>query len=85
MKIAITSDIHLGDSESRLDPNCSGYNKGHLFYEFVDLLYNHSPRGPVDYLILNGDILDFSINSFANSCNIAKKFFRKSKKRTKYS
>lgn len=81
MKIAITSDIHLGDSESRLDPNCSGYNKGHLFYEFVDLLYNHSPRGPVDYLILNGDILDFSINSFANSCNIAKKFFQEIKKK----
>lgn len=83
MKIAITSDIHLGDSDSRLDPNCSGYNKGHLFYKFVDLLYNHSPRGPVDYLILNGDILDFSINSFTKSCNIAKKFFREIKKTEK--
>ncbi|MGC9052664.1 MAG: metallophosphoesterase [Candidatus Hydrogenedens sp.] len=76
MKIAITSDIHLGDNNSKLNMNSSGND---IFYKFMELLYEHPHRGPIDYLILNGDILDFSINSFENSCNTAKKFFREIK------
>lgn len=81
MKIAITSDIHLGDNDSTLYQNSSTEkNKDNsVFNNFMEALYNHPPEGPVDYLILNGDILDFSISSFENSCTIAKKFFQKIK------
>lgn len=86
MKIAITSDIHLGDESSKLHPpdtnnNSSQQNSKSLSYnkwisQFIETLYNHFPRGPVDYLILNGDILDFSISSFENTMKVAQKFFQ---------
>lgn len=70
MKIAITSDIHLGD------PNCVLIGKdsslGSKFDEFKKTL---KEKGKINYLILLGDIFDFSIRSYEQVYTIAEKFF----------
>ncbi|MDI6889486.1 MAG: metallophosphoesterase [Thermodesulfovibrionales bacterium] len=77
MKIGIISDIHLGDGNCKLVQNGKVTNT-------YDTLKNESKKfthgNALDYLILNGDILDFSISSFEESCRIAKPFFHAIKK-----
>ncbi len=67
MKLAITSDVHLGD------PNCvlvkDDLTFGSKFEEFADTIGKKN-----DYLILLGDIFDFSISSYQKVYDIAKIF-----------
>jgi len=66
VKIAITSDINLGDSNCLLvgDKLASGPKFGQ-FREAI---------GRVDYLVLLGDIFDFSISSYESVYKIARLF-----------
>jgi predicted phosphodiesterase len=72
MKIAIISDTHLGDGTCRL------VEKGAVtetYNIFRDSVKKFTGDKSLKYLILNGDTLDFSINSFEESCKIARPFF----------
>ncbi|MCX8030849.1 MAG: metallophosphoesterase [Thermodesulfovibrionales bacterium] len=73
MKIGIISDVHLGDS------NCKLIKDGKVtlkYNEFKNTVFRFTKGDSLDYLVLNGDILDFSINSFEESCISAKPFFQ---------
>ena len=77
MKIAIISDLHFGDSSSKFVNQDGVFDSKLAYFEFkkgLKFLLKDNIE-PLDYLILNGDILDFSINSFTNSFKIAKPFF----------
>ncbi len=92
MKIAIISDIHLGDKKCKLlrpiedSPqkknssqmeDAEQYRTTDTFNELCREIKKFTKgQGPLDYLVLNGDILDFSINEFDDTCRIAKPFFR---------
>lgn len=96
MKIAIISDIHLGDKKCKLlrpiedSPqkkdssqmeDAEQYRTTDTFNELCREIKKFTKgQGPLDYLVLNGDILDFSINEFDDTCKIAKPFFRVSGK-----
>ena len=71
MKLAITSDIHLGD------PLCSMVKwDGNDFKEGPEYKYFREKAGTGnDYLILLGDILDFSVTSYAKAYRAGKVFF----------
>ena len=71
MKLTITSDTHLGD------PQCSlvkwkgnDYVAGPKYQEFREAAGTYN-----DYLILLGDILDFSVTSYENAYRAGKVFF----------
>lgn len=66
MKVAVISDTHFGDQHSQLAKNT-------YIEKFIEVIKNKT--GKLDYLVLNGDILDFSISSFENAFNAAKQFF----------
>ncbi len=73
MKIAIISDVHLGDGKCKLVEN------GVVTQTYSALhgeIMKFAGDAPLDYFVLNGDTLDFSINGFKESCIIAKPFFR---------
>ena len=72
MKIAIISDVHLGD------PKCKLVKNGAVTQTYVALrgeIKKFTGDAPLDYFVLNGDSLDFSINAFEESCKIARPFF----------
>jgi Calcineurin-like phosphoesterase len=69
-RVAIISDTHFGD------PNCKLVANGKTTSTFDLLKDAINKKGPIDYLVLNGDTLDFSINSFSNSCAISRPFFK---------
>lgn len=76
MTIGIISDMHFGDG------NCKLLNKSGLsnvYTKFRDEVINFtggpSAGKPLNYLVLNGDTLDFSINAFEKSCQKARPFF----------
>jgi UDP-2,3-diacylglucosamine pyrophosphatase LpxH len=73
MKIAIISDVHLGDRNCKVVVNSAVSS---TYKELRDSILDFTSGNPLDYLVLNGDILDFSINSFEASCVIAKPFFQ---------
>ncbi len=80
MKIVITSDIHLGDNYSRLAPRKTYPDKWEFtetFETFAKLLKKGGEQP--EYLVLNGDILDFSISSYKKAFTIARAFFQKIK------
>ena len=73
MRIGVISDVHLGDEK------CKMVSAGRItgtYRAFCSVVWEFTGGEPLDYLVLNGDILDFSINSFAGSCKAAKPFFR---------
>ena len=78
MKTAIISDTHLGNPKSRLTKN-NRFNPYGPYSKLRDAIRNYSNNNPLEYLILNGDIMDFSINSFHESINIARPFFQQLK------
>lgn len=75
MSVAITSDIHLGDPNSRLSDGTDFYKYG-FYKDFKAQIFNFTGSQSLDYLVLSGDILDFSINSFENSIHIGRHFFK---------
>jgi UDP-2,3-diacylglucosamine pyrophosphatase LpxH len=76
MRIAILSDTHFGDENSQLVSMQNGTPAlGPKFGDFSRAL------GPgVDYLVMAGDILDFSIASYENAYACAKAFFQQVKR-----
>lgn len=73
MKIAIISDTHLGNPESRL------LEDGALTatYETLRLsIRSFNNNKPLDYLVLNGDILDFTSDSLEKTMSSATPFFQ---------
>lgn len=63
MRIAIISDTHFGDPDCMLKPN-------RQLQAFLDCI------GEIDYLVLLGDALDFSISSYGTAYADAKIFFQ---------
>jgi UDP-2,3-diacylglucosamine pyrophosphatase LpxH len=79
MKTAIISDTHFGDSKSRLTKN-DKFDSSGSYSKLRSEILNYTGNKPVEYFILNGDIMDFSINSFHESIEIARPFFQQLKK-----
>ncbi len=78
MKLIIVSDIHLGDPASQictLDSQKGQAVIGPKYDAFADAAGQGN-----DFLILLGDILDFSIQKYRDTYEVAKVFFRKVKK-----
>ncbi len=71
MKLAITSDLHLGDQLCSLVKwNGNDFIEGPKYKEFREAAGTKN-----DYLILLGDILDFSVTSYENAYRAGKVFF----------
>jgi DNA repair exonuclease SbcCD nuclease subunit len=74
MRIAIISDLHIGDENCKLIGGNSSTTD--TYDVFKSTIRDFTDGGSLDYLVLNGDVLDFSINSFESSCIMAVPFFR---------
>ncbi len=71
MKLAIISDLHLGNSLcSLVEWNGNEYVEGPKYPEFCEAAGTGN-----DYLILLGDVLDFSTAGYENAYEAAKVFF----------
>ncbi len=76
MRLAVISDLHLGDGECRL----VGFHQGEprleqqVFRALCDALESPDQR-PLDWLVLLGDVLDFSIARYADAYQAARVFF----------
>lgn len=80
MNAAIISDIHLGDSLSAMvyrDMH-GEIRVGDKYYEMRDRIRQRFPSDgeSLDYLILAGDIFDFSVSSYSESYQMGKIFFQ---------
>jgi len=76
MHIAIISDTHFGDDKSALVmPNGAEIILGHKYNALKEAVGTHN-----DYLVLAGDILDFSIAPYEKAYKYAQVFFRQAKK-----
>ncbi len=78
MLLVITSDMHIGDPSSRLVKN-KVFNSSGTYSVFKEEIFKRTGGSAADYLILNGDILDFSISDFHNTIEIARPFFQQLK------
>jgi predicted phosphodiesterase len=79
MKIAIISDIHLGDTQSVMafrDNMSKEIVLGSKYNEFIEKIRGKFNGAKLDYLVLLGDILDFSIASYYEAFEIGKFFFQ---------
>jgi UDP-2,3-diacylglucosamine pyrophosphatase LpxH len=72
MRIAILSDTHFGDDNSQLVSMQNGTPV--LGPKFVD--FNCALGSGIDYLIMAGDIMDFSIASYEKAYTCARTFFQ---------
>ncbi|MCX6580902.1 MAG: metallophosphoesterase [Candidatus Aminicenantes bacterium] len=92
MRIAIISDIHLGDPMSVMaarkgDPVNGPIELGVGYKEFKEKVEKKFKKKVIgksgdywlDHLVLLGDILDFSISSYENSYAVGKRFFQQLK------
>lgn len=82
MRIAMTSDTHLGDSRSLMafrDSKTGVIQEGKLYQTFRNAIQEKTQGKPVDYLVLIGDILDFSIVDYSEAYHIGRFFFQKIK------
>ena len=73
MRIAVASDTHFGDPLSTLvttSPKSGAAKIGPAYEPFA------SAVGHVDYLVLLGDIIDFSVASYDNAYRQARCFFQ---------
>lgn len=77
MKLAITSDTHFGDPTCRLvTTGTGGYQPGPALDAFCTAAGTKN-----DFLILLGDIFDFSVASWAEAYSAAGVFFREIRQR----
>ncbi len=73
MKLAIASDLHLGDPQCALVvPSGSGYTIGPLYERFVEAVGTG-----LDYLVLAGDVLEIMLSSYVEAYKAARVFFRR--------
>jgi hypothetical protein len=82
MRLAIISDTHLGDSMSVMafkDPTSNEIQVGCKYNEFKEKVKGKFDGKKLDYLVLLGDILDFSVSSYSDTYAIGKFFFQKLK------
>jgi predicted phosphodiesterase len=84
MRIAIISDIHLGDPMSVMaarkgDPVSGPIELGVGYEKFKKEVKDKFAGQPLDYLVMLGDILDFSISSYKDAYDIGKVFFTRLK------
>jgi len=82
MRIAIISDLHLGDTNSAIafrDPSTVGFLVGSRYKEFIEKVKEKYNGKELDYLVLLGDILDFSVTSYSDAYAIGQFFFQKLK------
>lgn len=75
MKLAILSDLHFGDPTSTLvaRSGSGSYTTGPGFERLRAAL---SPHGPFDYLVLLGDVFDFSVTGWSDAYEASKPFLR---------
>lgn len=74
MKFAIISDTHFGDPACMLvsrNPNAKGFTLGPKYNDFSQAVGNDN-----DYLILLGDIFDFSIATYNEAYDASRAFFQ---------
>lgn len=71
MKLAIISDTHFGDPGSLLVDNSGKLNKTY-YDQFVDAAGKHN-----NYLVLVGDVFDFSVAPYAKAYECGRTFFKK--------
>ncbi len=72
MRLAIASDIHLGDPHCTLVvPTRTGFTLGPLYGAFVA-----ATGGELDYLVLAGDVLEIMLSSYEDAYKAARVFFR---------
>lgn len=74
MFIADISDVHIGDESSRMALG-KVFNPNGAYSKLKDQIFKFTGNAPLDYLILDGDILDFSINPIDDSIRTARPFF----------
>lgn len=77
MKLAIISDTHFGDDNSQLVAMPDGKAGPAIGPKYAELLAAVGGQGvELDYLVLAGDILDFSVASYDKAYRCAKVFFQ---------
>lgn len=72
-KVAFISDLHLGSDKCKLNLTDGTTPAYESFRSAIEHTTNHQA---LDFLILIGDILDFAIKSFEQSCRQARSFFQ---------
>ncbi|MFN7952958.1 MAG: metallophosphoesterase [bacterium] len=73
MKLAIVSDLHLGDPQCALVvPSADGYALGPLYDRFAEAVGTD-----LDYLVLAGDVLEIMLSSYVEAYKAARVFFRR--------
>jgi len=80
MRLAIISDIHLGDSQSAVafrGQDGKHISIGAKYGELLSAVRAQSGERPLDYLVLLGDIFDFSVASYADAYEVGKSFFQR--------
>lgn len=74
MKLAVISDLHLGDPTSSLCVRTGDqYAIGPKYQALANKIHHF---GKLDYLVLLGDVFDFSITNFSDAYEAAKPFLR---------
>jgi predicted phosphodiesterase len=73
MKIAVISDAHLGNPDSKFIENGALTNTYESFRLTIRKFNNNKP---LDYLVLNGDTLDFTSDSIEKIIAAARPFFQ---------
>ncbi len=79
MRVAMISDIHFGDPMSVMafkDPEDHQLYLGSRYEEFKNTIKNTFKGKPLNYLVLMGDILDFSIAHYSIAYEIGRFFFQ---------
>ena len=71
MKIAIISDIHLGDPKSTM-ANKDGVG---IRYPKFRSIIKENLGSNIDYLVLLGDIMDFAVSSYQEAYEAGRQFF----------
>lgn len=82
MRLAIISDVHLGDSMSVMvlkDSMTCQIQLGSKYDAFKNKVKTKFGGEELDYLVLLGDILDFSVSSYSDAYAIGKFFFQQLK------
>lgn len=76
MSIAIISDTHIGDRSSFLALEGSFVPNSTAYRNLKKGILEFTGNKPLNFFVLCGDIMDFSINPIDDSIRIARPFFR---------